>query len=442
MSMFDASLKAANKAVETNKEQQNAAPSLQMTVDLHQLECAKIHPDPNQPRKEWLPDELSELIAAIQETQGCHTPIKVRPHPDKMGEFMIVYGEGRWLSHNHLGFKTIPALLDAEERTEYTIRFEQLTENLNRKSMTRLDEANAIKGLMESHDPKLKQKEVAVKLGKPTSFISRLLKLQKAPSAVQELSSKGITQNINVLDSLTKIAELISESELENYVECVISGAISEKELQAALSDFKTATQEGGQDDHFEGMTEQRESNSVSDPLGSQSEPSGSGDKAKPEMDYGFYDYQNVYEKALFDVLFARDLAFELTEEQKDEAVDKLEKVLTEWEQGDHDGEKHALASLIEVYCATLAKDDDPIRASLNIRHVRAVMREGMEALKDTQSDNDQESEQTDSSEIAELQFTTMSAYQKFDDHVVIELEGVKVSLTLTNAELKEMLED
>lgn len=438
MGMFDQSLEAANNAVSQSEKQQGQL-SPEMTADLVLLDVAKIHPDPDQPRKEWLPDELEELKASIAQTKGCRTPIKVRPHPEIVGEYMLVYGEGRWLSHNHLGFTTIPALLDTDPREDFDLRFEQLTENLSRKSMTRYDEAAAIKQLMELHTPKMKQKQIAETLGKPTSFISRLLKLLKAPKAVQDLSRNGVTQNINVLDSLTRISELISEDELENYVECVVSGAISEKDLQAALSDFKSLTESEGQDEEPLFMTEEHQGD-LRDPLPT-SESSGEysdSEPSQPEQDYGFYDYGNIYEKALFDALWSRDMAFEISEEQKDEATDKLEQVCEELE-----AEKLAKVNqALECFKDALPTDQmEAMKVILNIRKLRALFRDALvNKLQDTEQ-SDEASTTPEHEEIADLQFT-LEAYEVFEDHVVINLSGGQHTLTITKDELRAMLED
>ncbi len=87
--------KGKNAAKKADHKQETQIADLQFLP----LEIARIHPDPDQPRKEWLEGELEELAASIEQTKGCHTPIKVRPHPSIIGEFMLVYGEGRWRSH-------------------------------------------------------------------------------------------------------------------------------------------------------------------------------------------------------------------------------------------------------------------------------------------------------------------------------------------------------
>ncbi|CAM2943505.1 ParB/RepB/Spo0J family partition protein [Vibrio ordalii] len=449
MGMLNGALEAGKKAVAKKEKSSQGQLSAEMSAELFMLETAKIHPDPNQPRKEWLPDELAELKQTIAETEGCHTPIKVRPHPEKLGEYMIVYGEGRWLSHNQLGYATIPALVDTKEFTPYQLSFAQLTENLSRKSMTRFDEANAIKDLMEKHDPKLKQNQIAQKLGKQTTFISRLLKLIKAPKAIQELSKNGITQNINVLDSLTRIAEIISEEELMNYIESVVSGAISEKELLQALNDFKAITSEEAEEQHDFFQTESRESDQLNDPLnsmsGGNSERETSSDKEEPEQDYGFYDYRNYYEKALFDVLFQCDIAFEISEAQKDEAAEKLETVTAEFEAKGYKL-KDLLSWFVKDFSASFSADDlenrEPIKTVLNIRTLRALIG-GF--VKKNESNTEQEQNIETPEKVAELQsteFFNMGSYEVFDGYVLVQPDmAYTMPIRLTKAELKELLE-
>ncbi|PML45615.1 hypothetical protein BCT75_04325 [Vibrio lentus] len=428
--MFGKALETSNKAVQEKKSNPEKSIISESVIDLINLETAKIHPDPNQPRKEWLENELEELTASISESKGCHTPIKVRPHPELKGEFMIVYGEGRWLSHNKLKFPTIPALFDTHIN-EYQIRFEQLTENLSRKSMTRLDEAFAIKALMNTHDPKLKQKEIAVKIGKPTSFVSRLLKLVKAPSVIQDLSRNGTTQNINVLDSLIKIAELISDEELANYVECVVSGAISEKDLLQALSDFKNADKEdeNHQEEQHSIFKDSSESGSVTDPLGSDSDDSdyqGCNDTTE-QKDYGYYDYSNVYEKALFDALIKYDVAYDLTAEQVEEAAEKLITATQELEE-----QGHSLDKLLKLFVQHMPSEN-PTVVVLNIRKVRQLLNDALEQHSSDEATNQNE-------EIADLQVLEVESYEVFKDHVMISLSGISSKLRISKQDLNDMV--
>lgn len=241
MALADALNKGRNASKKNNTKTSNDAE----VADLQflPLEITRIHPDPDQPRKQWEDGELEELAASIEETKGCHTPIKVRPHPTIAGDFMLIYGEGRWRSHTMKDIPLINALIDfseVDEQTAYDNYYVQVTENISRIPMKRFDEAIAIDKLMKTHKPKkLTQVQMAKKIGKDKTYISRLLKLLFAPVEVQELSTLNITQNLNVLSYLTKAAEFITEQELKNLVDKVANGELGEKALQKKVAQLQ-----------------------------------------------------------------------------------------------------------------------------------------------------------------------------------------------------------
>ena len=64
------------------------------------LPLREIEPDPDQPRKTFEQETLSELAASIAE-HGLLQPIAVRPRP--MGGYSIVAGERRWRASRMAG---------------------------------------------------------------------------------------------------------------------------------------------------------------------------------------------------------------------------------------------------------------------------------------------------------------------------------------------------
>ena len=84
---------------------EDAAPSLESDAKIETLPLREIEPDPDQPRKTFEQETLSELAASIAE-HGLLQPIAVRPRA--MGGYSIVAGERRWRASRMAGLTEVP----------------------------------------------------------------------------------------------------------------------------------------------------------------------------------------------------------------------------------------------------------------------------------------------------------------------------------------------
>jgi hypothetical protein len=75
---------------------------------LYDLEITKVQPDPEQPRKFFDGQALTELAASIT-SHGVLQPILVREGAE--GVFIIVSGERRYQATQKAGLATIPAII-------------------------------------------------------------------------------------------------------------------------------------------------------------------------------------------------------------------------------------------------------------------------------------------------------------------------------------------
>lgn len=254
--------KALNKgktAAKAKKATKADAPKI-ADLQVFPLDIKLIHVDPNQPRKEWEEGALEELAVSVAETGGCNSPIKVRPHPEKAGEYMLVFGEGRWRSHGLKNIPLINAIVDEDAQDDYKNFFEQVTENITRNPMKKIDEANAYDRLMNLHKPKLSQVQLSKKIGKGKTYLSRVMKLLDAPVEIQELSILNVTQNLNTLAYLTKISDIVTNAELLALIEEVKNGEVGEKALQAHLKELQSPKQA---DEKDSGIKEDRDPNQM-----------------------------------------------------------------------------------------------------------------------------------------------------------------------------------
>lgn len=108
------------------------------------IPVASIIPNPDQPRKKFDPQALTELAASIKEN-GLIQPITVRSMPD--GRYMIVAGERRYRAHVQAGLDMIAAnviTINNEQRDVLAI-----VENLQRADITPLEEARAFQRMLD-----------------------------------------------------------------------------------------------------------------------------------------------------------------------------------------------------------------------------------------------------------------------------------------------------
>ena len=137
------------------------------------LPLREIEPDPDQPRKTFEQETLSELAASIAE-HGLLQPIAVRPRP--MGGYSIV-----------AGLTEVPVVIkDVSDEQAMELA---LVENLQREDLDPVEEAAGIRELMTRCD--LTQEQAARKLGKSRSALANSLRLLNLPETVLELLKSG-----------------------------------------------------------------------------------------------------------------------------------------------------------------------------------------------------------------------------------------------------------
>jgi ParB family chromosome partitioning protein len=132
----------------------------------------RIKEDKEQPRKHFDEEYLEKLATSIKE-YGVLSPINVS-YVAKSNYYRIIAGANRFRAAKKAGLKDIPCIVtDDMEPKERLIL--QLTENLMRENLNPIEEAEGYSRLMEISQ--MKQQEVAAKVGKDKSEISRSLKL-------------------------------------------------------------------------------------------------------------------------------------------------------------------------------------------------------------------------------------------------------------------------
>lgn len=142
---------------------------------VQELPIDELRPGKFQPRVLFDEEALGELAASIK-ADGLLQPITVRPIDDPDDpevSYEIIAGERRWRAFQLLKVSTIPALVRDLDDKQTAIA--SLTENLQRASLTPIEEARGYKKLIE--ELKMKQQDVADRVGKSRPTISNMLRL-------------------------------------------------------------------------------------------------------------------------------------------------------------------------------------------------------------------------------------------------------------------------
>ena len=144
-----------------------------------EIEIAKIHANPNQPRREFNEEALQELADSISEL-GVIQPITLRKEEDN-DSYMIIAGERRFRASQLAGKDTIPAyILDATDENTMEMA---LIENIQREDLNAMEIALAYQQLIEQHN--LSQEQLSKRVGKGRATIANFLRLLRLPAIIQ-----------------------------------------------------------------------------------------------------------------------------------------------------------------------------------------------------------------------------------------------------------------
>ncbi len=148
------------------------------------IAIAEIRPNPFQPRREFKPDELTDLENSIR-ASGLLQPVTVRERAE--GGFELVAGERRFRAATRLGWSEIPAIVKTlDDREMLTLA---LIENLQRSDLNPLDEALGFQRLIDEFT--LTQQQVADAVGKDRSTVANLLRILQLPEGIKRLVRDG-----------------------------------------------------------------------------------------------------------------------------------------------------------------------------------------------------------------------------------------------------------
>ena len=191
---------------------------------LHDLPIPLIDPNPYQARREFTDlDELADIIRV----QGFTSRLRVRPHPTEDNRFQLVYGERRLRAAALAGLTRVP--VEIVEHSDLEMVEIGLAENIQRRDLTLLEEARALRALMDAH--RYSQVQMAKRLGKSAGYVQNRLDLLRAPEDVQEM----VAARPETLGAARSLARVKDQTERGRLVAAITEGSLTGEQASARV---------------------------------------------------------------------------------------------------------------------------------------------------------------------------------------------------------------
>ncbi|PTT79736.1 hypothetical protein DBR42_20805, partial [Pelomonas sp. HMWF004] len=147
-----------------------------------------IFDSPAQEFETYDPAYIAELGASIKALGYNHTAILLRPRPNGLPGYESAFGHGRKRGCAWAGLPTCRA--EIRDLTDLEVAQAQLSENLNRRIASPLEEATRFDRLMRTHGLTIAQ--LMENFGKSKGYIYGRLSLLKLSDAVRQAMAEGL----------------------------------------------------------------------------------------------------------------------------------------------------------------------------------------------------------------------------------------------------------
>jgi ParB family chromosome partitioning protein len=171
--------------------------------------------------------EVKNLKSSIRE-HGLLQPIVIRPLDTG---FEIVAGHRRFTACKSLRWRFIPSKIrDLSDKQAYEI---QLTENIQRKSMAPIEEAEAYQKYVNEYGWG-GVSDLGKKIGKSEEYVSHRMQLLKLPD---EIRQKVIHEDLSVSQALELTN--VDASMKENFVDEIVNNKLTVKQIRVMKKNIK-----------------------------------------------------------------------------------------------------------------------------------------------------------------------------------------------------------
>jgi ParB family chromosome partitioning protein len=137
--------------------------------NIHQVGLASIVPSALQPRKDFAPDALQELVDSIRQ-HGVIQPLIVR---QVGGRCELIAGERRWRAAQEAGLTEVPVII--RRANDLEVLEISLIENLQRADLNPIEEAQGYARLAGEFG--MRQEDIALKVGRSRAAVANSMRL-------------------------------------------------------------------------------------------------------------------------------------------------------------------------------------------------------------------------------------------------------------------------
>ena len=197
------------------------------TSIVEQIEIKMIRPSQFSIRDKFNDyQEVESLVSSIKE-HSLLQPILIRPYQNN---FEIVAGHRRFYACKSLRWRHIPCKIrEMNDKQAFEI---QLTENIQRKSMSALEEAEAFRKYVQDLGWG-GVTELAKKIGKSEEYVSHRIQLLKLPQDVKE---KIMLNKLSVSQALELTT--VSPSNIISFTDHIIENELTIRQIREVKSVF------------------------------------------------------------------------------------------------------------------------------------------------------------------------------------------------------------
>lgn len=144
---------------------------------IHEVGVASVGPSPLQPRKDFAPEALQELVDSIRQ-HGIIQPLIVRQVGSRLE---LIAGERRWRAAQEVGLAQVPVIIRTASDLE--VLELSLIENLQRADLNPIEEAQGYARL--ANEFKMRQEDIAHKVGRSRASVANAMRLLDLHPQVQ-----------------------------------------------------------------------------------------------------------------------------------------------------------------------------------------------------------------------------------------------------------------
>ena len=148
----------------------------------NKISISLIIPNKYQPRKNFEKESLEELTNSIRE-RGIIQPLIVRKAEGQNEKYELIAGERRWQAAQNAGLHDVPVIVIEADNLK-SLEF-AIVENVQRKDLNPIDEANGYKRLIDEFN--YDQEKVSKFIGKSRGHVANCIRLLSLPDEVIKL---------------------------------------------------------------------------------------------------------------------------------------------------------------------------------------------------------------------------------------------------------------